>query len=86
MKTLDHLAVHCDGEEIRITARARSFLHNQMRIIAGTLQVVGQGKFAPDDVARARDARARSAAGPTGPPEGLYLTHVGYGTQTDSSR
>ena len=78
VKTLDHLAVHRDGEEIRITARALSFLHNQMRIIAGTLQVVGQGKFTPDDVARALAARDRSAAGPTAPPEGLYLTHVAY--------
>lgn len=78
VKTLDHLAVHPEGEEIRITARALSFLHNQMRIIAGTLQFVGQGKFTPDDVARALAARDRSAAGPTAPPEGLYLTHVCY--------
>ncbi|SDG34799.1 tRNA pseudouridine38-40 synthase [Limimonas halophila] len=78
VKTLDHLAVARDGDEIHITARALSFLHNQMRIIAGTLQFVGQGKFTPEDVARALNARARSAAGPTAPPEGLYLTHVAY--------
>jgi len=79
VKTLDHLAVTREGDEIRITARARSFLHNQMRIVAGTLHLVGKGTFTPDDVARALNARARSAAGPTAPPEGLYLTHVRYG-------
>ncbi|MBK1696829.1 tRNA pseudouridine(38-40) synthase TruA [Rhodovibrio salinarum] len=78
VKTLDALDVIRDGTEIRITARARSFLHHQMRNIAGTLRLVGEGKWTPDDVTRALDARCRSAAGPTAPPEGLYLTHVRY--------
>jgi tRNA pseudouridine38-40 synthase len=78
VKTLDALEVARDGAEIRITARARSFLHHQMRNIAGTLRLVGEGKWTPDDVTRALAARRRSAAGPTAPPEGLYLTHVRY--------
>jgi tRNA pseudouridine38-40 synthase len=78
VKTLDALEVTRVGAEIRITARARSFLHHQMRNIAGTLRLVGEGKWTPDDVSHALAARRRSAAGPTAPAHGLYLTHVRY--------
>lgn len=78
VKTLDSLEITRDGEEIRITAAARSFLHHQIRNIAGTLKLVGQGKWTPEDVARALAARDRAAAGPTAPPDGLYLTGVRY--------
>jgi tRNA pseudouridine38-40 synthase len=78
MKTLDVLEIRRDGAEIRITARARSFLHHQVRILAGTLRLVGEGKWAPDDVRAALAARRRSAAGPTAPAHGLYLTDVVY--------
>ena len=78
VKTLDALDVTREGEELCIAARARSFLHNQVRILAGTLKIVGEGKWAPADVRAVLEARDRSAAGPTAPPEGLYLMAVGY--------
>ncbi len=78
LKTLKRLAVARQGDEIRITARARSFLHNQVRIIAGTLKQVGEGKMSVDDVAAALAARDRKAAGQTAPPDGLYLVEVVY--------
>ncbi len=78
VKTLDALEVVRVGEEIRITARARSFLHNQVRIIAGTLKLVGEGKWSEQDVADALAARDRKRGGPTAPPEGLYLVNVSY--------
>lgn len=78
VKTLDALEVTRDGAELRITARARSFLHHQVRNIVGTLKLVGEGKWTRDDVARALAARDRAAAGPTAPAEGLYLTEVRY--------
>jgi len=78
VKTLDALDVARAGEEVHITARARSFLYNQVRILVGTLQLVGTGKWRRADVARALAARDRTTAGPTAPPEGLYLTGVGY--------
>lgn len=78
MKTLDLLEIEREGEEIRIRARARSFLHHQVRNMVGTLKLVGEGKWAPDGVAKALAAKDRSAAGPTAPTDGLYLMAVGY--------
>jgi len=77
-KTLDKLNVSRAGEEIHIVAEARSFLHHQVRNIAGTLQLVGTGKWRPRDVAKALAAKDRAAGGPTAPPDGLYLTRVDY--------
>lgn len=78
VKTLNVLSVERQGDEIRITARARSFLHHQVRNIAGTLSLVGEGRWSERDVASALAARDRSKGGPTAPAEGLYLTEVLY--------
>ncbi len=78
VKTLDALEVGRAGDEIHITAHARSFLHHQVRNMAGTLKLVGLGRWHPDDVARALAARDRRAGGPTAPPEGLYLVEIRY--------
>lgn len=82
VKTLDALTItesaYPGGIEYRFALRARSFLHNQVRSIVGTLERVGAGSWAPDDVARALAARDRAACGPVCPPQGLYLTGVGY--------
>jgi tRNA pseudouridine38-40 synthase len=78
LKTLDALELHRAGDEVHIEARARSFLHHQVRNIVGTLKLVGLGHWHPDDVARALAARDRRAGGPTAPPNGLYLVEVGY--------
>jgi tRNA pseudouridine38-40 synthase len=78
VKTLDALSVTAAGEEIHLLARARSFLHHQVRNIAGTLKLVGEGRWSAGDVAAALAARDRSRAGPTAPPEGLCLMRVDY--------
>ena len=78
VKTLDALDVIRAGDEIHIEARARSFLHHQVRNMAGTLKLVGLGQWSPDDVATALEARDRRAGGPTAPAEGLYLVEVKY--------
>jgi tRNA pseudouridine38-40 synthase len=78
VKTLDRLDVSQRGEEIHIEASARSFLHHQIRSFAGTLKLVGEGKWQPRDVKKALDARDRAACGPVAPPEGLYLVRVDY--------
>ena len=78
VKTLDALELSRDGDEIHIEARARSFLHHQVRNIAGTLKLVGLGQWQPDEVATALEARDRRAGGPTAPAEGLYLVEIKY--------
>lgn len=77
-KTLDVLSVERNGGEIHITAVARSFLHNQVRSMVGSLVAVGEGKWSADDLARALAARDRTACGPVAPPNGLYLMRVDY--------
>ena len=78
IKTLDAISVTALGEEVHLRVRARSFLHHQVRNIAGTLKLVGEGKWTAGDVAAALAARDRSRAGPTAPAEGLYLIGVDY--------
>ncbi|MEJ2375311.1 MAG: tRNA pseudouridine(38-40) synthase TruA [Pseudolabrys sp.] len=78
VKTLDRLDVARDGEEVTVRACAQSFLHNQVRSMVGTLVMVGEGKWRPDDVRRALEARDRTACGQVAPPDGLYLMKVDY--------
>lgn len=78
LRTLDILDVTRSGELIEIRATAQSFLHNQIRSFAGTLKMVGEGKWSVGDVAEALAARDRKACGPVAPPEGLYFMRVDY--------
>ena len=78
VKTLDRLEVSRVGEEIHITAAARSFLHHQVRSMAGCLAMVGRGQWTPDDMLKALEARDRSALGLNAPPHGLYFVEAVY--------
>jgi tRNA pseudouridine38-40 synthase len=78
IRTLDVLDVTRRGEEIAIAAQARSFLHNQVRAMVGTLALVGRGRWTVEDVRRALEARERTKGGPNAPPYGLYLVAVHY--------
>lgn len=84
VRTLDRIEVTTrdyddhGGQEITIEAEAKSFLHHQIRNITGTLHLVGEGKWKPDDVKTALEAKSRSAAGPTAPADGLYLVRIDY--------
>jgi tRNA pseudouridine38-40 synthase len=78
VKTLERLDVARDGEEVRVHASARSFLHSQVRSMVGSLALVGEGRWSADDLARALAARDRAACGPVAPPDGLYLVRVDY--------
>jgi tRNA pseudouridine38-40 synthase len=78
VKTLDRLDVERAGEEVRVLASARSFLHTQVRSMVGSLALVGDGKWSADDLGNALAARSRAACAPVAPPEGLYLMRVDY--------
>jgi tRNA pseudouridine38-40 synthase len=78
VKTLDRLDVTAVGEEIRIEASARSFLHHQVRSIVGSLKHVGEGKWPVSEMAAALAAKDRSRCGALAPSSGLYLVRVDY--------
>lgn len=78
LRTLNSLSVSREGDEVHIRARARSFLYHQIRNFAGTLALVGTGKWQTEDVRTALAAKDRTKAGPTAPPQGLYLTDIVY--------
>ena len=83
-KTLDRFDIEtkdydlCDGQEILFHVEGRSFLHHQVRIMVGTLSLVGDNKWTPEDVRTALEARDRTKGGPTAPADGLYLMRVDY--------
>lgn len=78
VKTLDLATVHREGDEVLLSFAARSFLHRQIRSMAGSLVEVGVGRWSADDLAAALEARDRKACGPVAPPDGLYFYGVSY--------
>ncbi|MBV1697401.1 MAG: tRNA pseudouridine(38-40) synthase TruA [Hyphomicrobiales bacterium] len=78
VKTLDRLDVMHDGDQLGFIVEARSFLHNQVRSMVGSLVHVGEGKWSGDDLVAALEARDRTRCGQVAPPHGLYLVRVEY--------
>lgn len=78
VKTLDRLDVTRSGDLVEIRASARSFMHNQVRSMAGSLKRVGEGGWSADDLEAALKAADRSRCGQVAPPDGLYLVGVDY--------
>jgi len=79
LKTLSEIDVRRDGAMVRLKVRAPSFLHNQVRSIAGTLMEVGIGKRVPESIAQALQARDRKHCGQVAPAHGLYFDAAFYG-------
>jgi tRNA pseudouridine38-40 synthase len=78
LRTLDRLDVSVEGENILIEASARSFLHHQVRSMAGSLKLVGEGKWTSGDLRGALEAKDRAACGPVAPACGLTFMKVDY--------
>ncbi len=78
MRTLDFLSVRREGDKIFIEARARSFLHHQVRNMVGSLMRVGDGSWPESQMAEVLEAKKRAVAGLTAPAEGLYFMSVDY--------
>jgi tRNA pseudouridine38-40 synthase len=78
MKTLDVASVHREGEMVLLEFASRSFLHRQVRSMAGSIVEVGVGRWTRADLAAALEAKDRRACGPVAPADGLYFTGVRY--------
>ncbi|WP_213980109.1 tRNA pseudouridine(38-40) synthase TruA [Sphingomonas sp. dw_22] len=78
LRTLDRLDVAQEDDRIRVFASARSFLHHQVRSMVGCLALVGQGKWSPDDMTEALEARDRARLGLNAPPDGLFFLRADY--------
>jgi tRNA pseudouridine38-40 synthase len=78
VRTMERLDVTRQGDEIAVEASARSFLHHQIRSIVGSLVLVGDGRWTPDDLQAALEAKDRARCGPVAPPDGLYFLSVEY--------
>ena len=79
VRTIYEAKVVREGELIKIILTGNGFLYTMVRIIAGTLVEVGEGKINPEDVKNIIDSRDRKNAGRTLPPTGLCLYNVEYG-------
>ncbi len=78
LKTIDRIELTGSGDEIEMRVSARSFMHNQVRSIMGSLKLVGEGKWSGNDLINALEARDRAMCGPLAPAHGLYLIRVDY--------
>jgi tRNA pseudouridine38-40 synthase len=78
LKTIDKFEVMRFGDMIEVNVEARSFLHQQVRSMTGSLKRVGEGRWTPQDLKHALEAKNRTACGPVAPPDGLYLVSVNY--------
>jgi tRNA pseudouridine38-40 synthase len=66
------------GDELIYTVRGSGFLHHMVRNMVGTFLLVGKGNIPPVEIVEILEKRTRSAAGPTAPPQGLFLVSVEY--------
>jgi tRNA pseudouridine38-40 synthase len=78
VRTIFSCEVAEEGEEVRVTVQGDGFLYNMVRNIVGTLMEVGREHWEPDRIDLVLASRNRADAGPTAPPDGLYLVCVHY--------
>ena len=78
VRTIDEVSFSREGEEVIMRVSAKSFLHSQVRIIAGTIDKIGDGTWDPKKILTILKGKNRNLAGPTAPADGLYLERVKY--------
>jgi tRNA pseudouridine38-40 synthase len=78
MKTIYESTVEGKGALLLYRVTGSGFLHHMVRNIVGTLAEIGRGRLEPESIHRILAAKDRSAAGPTAPPQGLFLFEVIY--------
>ena len=78
VRTIDEVSFSREGDEVIMRVSAKSFLHSQVRIIAGTIVKIGDGTWDPEKISTILKGKNRNLAGPTAPADGLYLERVKY--------
>ena len=78
VRTVYYYDVERQGNLIYLRVCANGFLYNMVRAITGTVLYAAEGKFLPEDIPAILESGDRTAAGPTVPPGGLYMTHLWY--------
>lgn len=78
VRTIYNLSVERFDDEVHIRVTGNGFLHNMVRIIAGTLVDVGRGRIAPQDIQKIIASKRHVGTGKTLDPQGLYLESVEY--------
>lgn len=78
VRTVYYYNVERDGDLIRLKVCANGFLYNMARAMAGTVVYAAEGKIRPEEIGAILKSGNRTAAGPTVPPGGLYMTHLWY--------
>ena len=78
IRTIADISVVRKGETVEIEVEADGFLYNMVRAITGTLVQVGRGYWPVEQVKAVLEAMDRSLAGPTAPPQGLFMLFVKY--------
>ena len=78
VRTVYYYDVVRDGDIVELKVCANGFLYNMARAMAGTVVYAAEGKIAPEQISALLLSGNRTAAGPTVPPGGLYMTHLWY--------
>lgn len=78
LKSVDAVSVRREGDKVIVECSARSFMHNQVRSMVGSLAEVGIGKWPIEGISKALEAKSRAACGPVAPAHGLYFLRVDY--------
>lgn len=78
IRNIEKFNVYRNGDMVEFKVKADGFLYNMVRIMSGTLLRIAQNKIKPEDIPRIIESKNRKNAGPTAPPEGLYLNKVFY--------
>ena len=78
VRTVYYYNVERQGNMILLRVCANGFLYNMARAMAGTVVYAAEGKIKPEEIGKILDSGNRTAAGPTVPPGGLYMTHLWY--------
>ena len=81
VRTIHYCQVSQSGALVSVRVCADGFLYNMVRAITGTLVYCGIGKLSPDDIPAILQSGDRTQAGPTAPPDGLYLSKLQYGME-----